>query len=262
MIVFFHELKRGRIAFAIWTGVIAFMVIVCMALFPEMKEQMAGINDLFANMGSFTAAFGMDVVSFGEVMGFYAIECGNILGLGGAFYAALLGITALAKEEKEHTAEFLLTHPVTRFSVACQKLAAVFAQLLVMNLLVVAVALVSFRMIGEPLKIEEFLLLHGAFLVMQLEIAGICFGISAFVKGSGLGLGLGLAAVLYFLNIIANISDQAKVLRFITPFAYAEASKIVADARIDMELLGIGVLYGMIAVIVGIGYYRRKDIAV
>ncbi len=262
MIVFFHELKRGRIAFAIWTGVIAFMVIVCMALFPEMKEQMAGINDLFANMGSFTAAFGMDVVSFGEVMGFYAIECGNILGLGGAFYAALLGITALAKEEKEHTAEFLLTHPVTRFSVACQKLAAVFAQLLVMNLLVVAVALVSFRMIGEPLKTEEFLLLHGAFLVMQLEIAGICFGISAFVKGSGLGLGLGLAAVLYFLNIIANISDQAKVLRFITPFAYAEASKIVADARIDMELLGIGVLYGMIAVIVGIGYYRRKDIAV
>lgn len=262
MIVFFHELKRGRIAFAIWTGVIAFMVIVCMALFPEMKEQMAGINDLFANMGSFTAAFGMDVVSFGEVMGFYAIECGNILGLGGAFYAALLGITALEKEEKEHTAEFLLTHPVTRFSVACQKLAAVFAQLLVMNLLVVAVALVSFRMIGEPLKTEEFLLLHGAFLVMQLEIAGICFGISAFVKGSGLGLGLGLAAVLYFLNIIANISDQAKVLRFITPFAYAEASKIVADARIDMELLGIGVLYGMIAVIVGIGYYRRKDIAV
>lgn len=262
MIVFFHELKRGRIAFAIWTGVIAFMVIVCMALFPEMKEQMAGINDLFANMGSFTAAFGMDVVSFGEVMGFYAIECGNILGLGGAFYAALLGITALAKEEKEHTAEFLLTHPVPRFSVACQKLAAVFAQLLVMNLLVVAVALVSFRMIGEPLKTEEFLLLHGAFLVMQLEIAGICFGISAFVKGSGLGLGLGLAAVLYFLNIIANISDQAKVLRFITPFAYAEASKIVADARIDMELLGIGVLYGMIAVIVGIGYYRRKDIAV
>lgn len=262
MIIFFHELKRGRMAFTIWTGVIAFMIMICMALYPEMKDQMAGLNTLFANMGSFTAAFGMDVVSFGEVMGFYAIECGNILGLGGAFYAALLGITALAKEEKEHTAEFLLTHPVTRFSVACQKLTAIFVQIFAMNLLAAGVAWGSFTIIGETLKTEEFLLLHGAFLVMQMEIAALCFGISAFIRSSGLGLGLGLAAVLYFFNLIANISDQAGILRYITPFAYAEASGIVADCRIDMGLLGLGVLYGVLALVIGIWYYRGKDIAV
>ncbi len=261
MIIFSHELRRGRIAFALWTGIIAFMIIVCMALYPEMKEQMSGINDLFANLGSFTAAFGMDQISFGEAMGFYAVECGNILGLGGAFYAALMGITSLAKEEKEHTAEFLLTHPVSRLSVAGQKLAAVFVQILGMNLIAAAVAFGSFQMLGETLKTQEFFLTHAAFLVMQLEIAGICFGISAFIKSSGLGLGLGLAAVFYFLNIIANISDQARILRFITPFAYGEASGIVADARIDMGLLGLGVLYGLAAVLIGIWYYGHKDIA-
>lgn len=262
MTIFFHEWKRGRAAFAIWTGVIAFMIIVCMALYPEMKEQMAGVNSLFANMGSFTAAFGMDLVSFGEVMGFYAIECGNILGLGGAFYAALLGIAALAKEEKEHTAEFLLTHPVTRISVAGQKLAAVFVQILVMNLLVTAVAALSFQMIGEPVQTEEFLLLHGAFLVMQLEIAGICFGISAFLRSSGLGIGIGMAAVMYFLNIISNISDKAGMLRYITPFAYAEASDIVAKCSIDKGLMGLGILYAGAALAAGMVHYRKKDIAV
>lgn len=262
MTIFFHELRRGRAAFAVWTGVIAFMIIICMALFPEMKEQMAGVNALFANMGSFTAAFGMDQVSFGEVMGFYAIECGNILGLGGAFYAALLGISALAKEEKEHTAEFLLAHPITRFSVIMQKLSAVFVQLLVMNLLIAAVAAVSFQMIGESMKTEEFLLLHGAFLVMQLEIAGICFGISAYIRSSGLGIGLGLAAVMYFLNIIANISDQADILRYVTPFAYAEASDIVAECSIDGRLMGLGILYMAAALTAGVVYYRKKDIAV
>lgn len=262
MTIFIHELRRGRAAFAIWTGVIAFMVIICMVLFPEMKEQMSGMKDLFANMGSFTAAFGMDQVSFGEVMGFYAIECGNILGLGGAFYGALLGITALAKEEKEHTAEFLLTHPVTRLSVMGQKLAAVGVQILVLNLLITAVAAASFWAIGESIKTEEFLLLHGAFLIMQLEIAGICFGISAFLKSSGLGIGLGFAAVMYFLNIIANIGEQAEALKYITPFAYAEASDIVAECSMNGKLMGLGIFYTAVVLAVGLLYYRKKDIAV
>ena len=50
---------------------------------------MDSVSDMFSSMGSFTAAFGMDKISFGNVMGFYGIECGNILGLGGAFFAGL-----------------------------------------------------------------------------------------------------------------------------------------------------------------------------
>lgn len=262
MTIFFHELRRGRVAFWIWTGVIAFMVIICMALYPEMKEQMAGVNALFANMGSFTAAFGMDQVSFGEAMGFYAIECGNILGLGGAFYAALLGIDALAKEEKEHTAEFLLTHPVTRLAVIGRKIGAIVVQIILMNFIVAGVAAASFVVIGETIRTEEFVLLHIAFLVMQLEIAALCFGISAYLKGSGLGIGLGIATVFYFLNIIANISEKADILRYITPFSYAEASDIVANCRIDGKYMILGILYALLALLAGTGYYKKKDIAV
>lgn len=260
MTIFNHEIRRGKTAFLIWTGVIAFMIIICMALYPEMKEQMRGINALFANMGGFTAAFGMDKISFGEAMGFYAIECGNILGLGGAFYAALLGIAALAKEEKERTAEFLLSHPVSRFSVIMEKWLAIVVQLLVMNGIVTAVAALSFCVIGEDIQFPEFLLLHLAFLVLQLEIAAVCFGISAFLRSNGLGAGLGLATILYFLNLISNISEQAKVFDYITPFAYAEASEIVSNGRIDGTLLALGVLYGIIGVVAGTIYYSRKDI--
>lgn len=260
MTIFNHEIRRGKTAFLIWTGVIAFMIILCMALYPEMKEQMRGINALFANMGGFTAAFGMDKISFGEAMGFYAIECGNILGLGGAFYAALLGIAALAKEEKERTAEFLLSHPVSRFSVIMEKWLAIVVQLLVMNGIVTAVAALSFCVIGEDIQFPEFLLLHLAFLVLQLEIAAVCFGISAFLRSNGLGAGLGLATILYFLNLISNISEQAKVFDYITPFAYAEASEIVSNGRIDGTLLALGVLYGIIGVVAGTIYYSRKDI--
>ena len=57
-------------------------------------------------------------------MGFYGTECGNILGLGGAFFAAITGMSLLAGEEGGHTAEFLLTHPLGRTRIAGEKLAA------------------------------------------------------------------------------------------------------------------------------------------
>ena len=107
-----HELKQGKIAFAIWTTSIAFLLVVCVFLFPDIKGEMESVGDIFASMGSFTDAFGMDRLNFGTLIGFYAIECGNVLGLGGAFFASLIAVSALSKEEKDKTAEFLLTHPM------------------------------------------------------------------------------------------------------------------------------------------------------
>lgn len=261
MTIYIKELKQSFKAICIWTASIAFMMLVCILLFPEMKGEMDSVSDVFANMGGFTAAFGMDKLSFGELMGFYGIECGNIIGLGGGFFAALVGISALANEEKERTAEFLLTHPVSRFSVVTQKLLSVITQVILLNLVVVGVSLISAAAIGEKLEMKEFIILHTAYLIMQLEISCICFGISAFIKRGSIGIGLGLALALYFLNIVCNISEQADFLRYITPYAYAEASNIISDAKLDIVLIVIGSVIAAVGAAAGYFRYLRKDIA-
>ena len=83
MTIMKHELRQGKTSFLIWTSSIGFLLSVCVFLFPEMKGEMEGVSDVFASMGSFTAAFGMDRLNFGTLIGYYAIECGNVLGLGG-----------------------------------------------------------------------------------------------------------------------------------------------------------------------------------
>lgn len=261
MTIFIHELKRNRIGLAVWTGAIAFMILICLLLFPEMKGEMESVSDVFSSMGSFTAAFGMHKVSFGEIMGFYGIECGNILGLGGAFFAALLGISALAGEEKKRTAEFLLTHPIGRKRVILEKLLAVTVQILLLNSITAAVSLLSFAAIGEEPAIKEFFLLHGAYLMLQLHLAGICFGISAFIRGRSAGIGIGLAAVMYFLNIIANISEKADFLKTITPFGYADSADIISSAEIDITLALLCTVYAAGFTAAGFYHYCRKDIA-
>ena len=128
-----HELRQGRTAFLLWTGSIGFLLAVCIFLFPEMKGQMDSVSSLFSSMGAFTAAFGMDRLNFGTLIGYYAIECGNVLGLGGAFYASLCAVSMLSKEEKDRTAEFLLTHPVSRTRMISEKLLSVLIRITALN---------------------------------------------------------------------------------------------------------------------------------
>ena len=77
-----------------------------------------------SNMGSFSDAFGMNNLSFAHFTDYFSIECGNVMGLGGAVFAAITGVLMLSKEEKEHTAEFLFTHPLSRSRIVLEKLLA------------------------------------------------------------------------------------------------------------------------------------------
>lgn len=255
-----HELRQGRISFLIWTASVGFLLAVCVFLYPEMKGQMEDVGDVFSSMGSFSDAFGMDRLNFGTLLGFYAIECGNVLGLGGAFFAALCGAGILSKEEKDRTAEFLLTHPVSRARIVTEKLATVYAQIVAMNLIIYGISLGSIAAIREPVPWKELNLLHLAYFLLQAELAGICFGISAFVRRGSAGIGLGIAAGMYFLNLVANIAQAAEFLKYVTPFGYAEGADIIEKGCLDGTLVAIGLAFGAIGIGAAYGKYCRKDI--
>ena len=255
-----HELKQGKILFMIWTAAIGFLLVICVFLFPEMKGQMDRVNDVFASMGSFTEAFGMDRLNFGSLVGFYAVECGNVLGLGGAFYAALCAAGILSKEEKDKTAEFLLTHPVSRKRIITEKLVAVLLQITAMNIIIYAVAVGSIAAVGEEIPLKEISLLHLAYYLLQIELAGICFGISAFLRKGSAGAGLGIAAMMYFLNLIANIADVAELLKYITPFGYCDGADIVTNGRLDGGMVASGAGIGIGGIMIAYLKYTKKDI--
>ena len=255
-----HELKQSRISLIVWTLSIASLLAVCVFLYPSMKNEMDAVSEMFSSMGSFTAAFGMDKVSFGTLTGFYVVECGNIVGLGGAFFAALCGISVLAKEEKEHTAEFLMTHPVSRWRVVTDKLIAVIFQLVILNVAVYLTAVVSIALIGEDIPWKELNLLHLAYFFLQVEPATGCFGISAFLRRSGMGIGLGIAMLFYFLNLVANITEEAAFLKYITPFGYAEGADIVNSLSVNGEMLAVGVAFTVAGIVISYVKYCKKDL--
>lgn len=63
-----------------------------------------------------------------------------------------------------------------------------------MNLIVYAISVCSIAAIGEEIPWKEISLMHLAYYLLQIELAGICFGISAFLRKDSAGVGLGIAA--------------------------------------------------------------------
>lgn len=244
----------------IWSVVIGGMLMLCLLLYPELGKEAKAMEEVVKNMGGFTAAFGMDRLSYGDLMGFYGIYGGCMLGIGGIFFSAVLGTGMLAKEEKEHTAEFLLTHPAGRGKVFAEKFAAMLAQMLMLNLFVILFSIVSFGIIGEKPDWETFLLFHAAQVLMQLEILCICYGVSAFLKRGSVSVGIGAAALLYFLGVFGNITEKAEAVRYITPYAYADAADIIPDAALDGKLIALGMAYAVMGIGIGYRHYIRKDI--
>ena len=261
MTIFLHELKLNKIALIIWSAAISFMLGICVIIYPEMSSQMGEISEMFADMGAFTTAFGMDQLNFGEFMGYFGIECGNVLGLGGALFAAIVGASALAKEEKDHTAEFLLTHPLSRTRIISEKLAAALAQILILNAAVIGVIFACIGAVGVEFEAKTLLLTFLAYLLLQIEIAAITFGISAFLRRGELGIGLGLAFVFYFMNILSNLTEELEFVKFITPFSYADGAHIIPEGSIEIKYLAVGIVIAAVGIAAAYLKYNKKDIA-
>ena len=260
MTLFKHEMRVNKWQYIIWSLAVASMLGISLLIYPEMKSQMNELTDMFSQMGAFTEAFGMDKLNFGEFMGYFATECGNTIGLGGGIFAALVGVTALYKEESNGTAEFLLAHPISRSRIVLEKLSAVIAQMLIFVSASALVSISAAAAIVETYEPKIMLLIFLAQLILQTEIALICFAVSSLVRRGGIGIGIGLSALFYFMNILSNITESLEFLKFITPYGYADNARIVSEGNIDAVKLLIGAAIAMICVIFTVYRYNKKEI--
>ena len=262
MTLYKHELKMNRVSFLIWlVGVLA-MSAGCIFLFPLIDDSMADMSEAFASMGGFSAAFGMDRLASTTLEGFFGTEIGTIFALGGGMYAALLGITALSKEESGHTAEFLHTLTLGRCGIVTGKLLAILTCIALFDLTALGVFIGSAAIIGETLSLKCLVGYILAQFAAQTELASVCLAVSAYSRRSSLGVGLGIALVLYVLDIVARITEQADFLRYITPFSFSNATDVfVNKGAIDTVPLCIGIGVTVISIAAAYLIYRKRDIA-
>ncbi|MBQ7774402.1 MAG: ABC transporter permease subunit [Lachnospiraceae bacterium] len=260
MTLFRHEWKMNYKSLLIWAICVGICCGGCILLFESVAESMEDMAETFAQMGGFSAAFGMDKVSIATIDGFYAAEISIIFSLGGAMFAAMTGAVLLSKEEEGHTAEFLHTLPVGRGYIFGWKYGALLALIVMFNVIGIAFDLAGFLCIGQEIPQREYLLYHFMSLVMQIEIGSICFFVSAVCKRKQLGLALGLAVLLYIVDIMVHIVPDLESIKWITPYYFANAADIFSSGEPQWGLMMAGAFISVLAVLAGGIVYRTRDI--
>ncbi len=262
MIFFKHECKINIKSLLIWSMAVACFTFIMLLVYPSMGDELGEMTDMFANMGTFSSMFNMETLNMGSVMGFYGIEVGVVLSLGGAMFAAILGTGLLAKEEANHTTEFIYVTPNDRKYFITQKLLAMTTLIVVFDIICLITSLCSFLIIGEDVEWNKLLLFHLAQLLMHLQLGAICFGVSSFMKKLNVGIGIGISMGLYFLHLLGNITSSVEKVHYITPFYYCDAATVYKDTSIPIANLLIGVGLAIAAIVTAYVKYTRKDLSI
>ena len=97
--------------------------------------------------------------------------------------------------------------------------------------------------------------------VMNMEVAGICFGLSSLAGKNRMGLGLGLALLFYAYDVMGRVIPDLKDYLFVGPYSYANAAEIFTGEDTPVKALILAVLILVIGVAFGFYNFNRRDLA-
>lgn len=165
------------------------------------------------------------------------------------------------KEEEGHTGEFLYSLPVSKGKVVRVKWYAVVTQILLFNVICVSMYMLGSLVLGETLWSEKFFLYHIMQFGMQVEIAAVCYAVSACMNKNRLGLGLGIVLLFYTFDMIARVVPDMSDYKIISPFSYANAADLLSGGEILISAVMLGLVVFLISVSLTYILYTKKDLA-
>lgn len=256
-----HELKSNRKNLILWSLIIGGLGFACILLYAGMEDSISEVAESFSQMGAFSDAFGMSTLSLATLSGYFATEIGTIHSLGSGMFAASVATVILSKEEDGHTGEFLYALPVSRVKIVLTKLLFVLFNIIMLNAVCALLYSLGFIILNEEMAWKVFFLYMGMQTLMNIEVAAICFFISAISRKNKLGAGLGVALLLYAYDIMARILPDLKDTAFLSPYSYANSTDIFSGCDIDIAALLVGLSITIILLFASHLIYSKRDLA-
>lgn len=262
MNVFFHELNAYRKTTIIWTLSLVGVMALFMSVFPtiakdieEYKKVLEGFPDAVKQ------ALGLQVETFGSVLGFYSYVFVYI-SLCGAIQAMNFGTGIVSKEVREKTADFLLTKPITRKAILTAKISAAFTSILFTSIVyIIASWLVVAVVATDEYSSKAFLLISISLFLLQVIFLAIGILFSVFLPKikSVLTVSLGTVFAFFIIGMLSSSSvDEFK--RYLSPFKYFDSYYIIKHTSYEGAFLAVGLGIVLFALIASYIHYVKKDI--
>ena len=189
---------------------------------------------------------------------------GVVVGVLLIVFSISVGTRIIAGEEEAGVLDLTLSHPVSRRSLALQRVAAHVVALLV----VVSVFWLAMLVVAGPAQFDS--IPAGRLAAMHLHLAafGLLFGSVAFAVGAAtgrraaaLGAASGVAVLGYAASGIIPQVEGLEWVRDYSPFTWLTGSEPLVNG---VDPAHLGILLGLSALLVAVGtvVFERRDLAV
>jgi ABC-2 type transport system permease protein len=262
MNIFFHELKAYRKSTMIWTCSLMGIVIFFLLMFPSISRDYLEFSKVLEGYPEgVRKALGLELESFGTILGFYSYIFLYIT-LCGSIQAMILGTSIVSKEMREKTTDFLLTKPVTRTKVLTSKLLAGVTSLVITNVFYFATVYIMAGQVTEAAFSSKLLFLVSItlfFLQLIFLTVGILISVIFSKLKAVLSVSLGTVFAFFVIGMVVS-SDSSQAKRYLSPFKYFDPKYIIAHSKFEFAYLFVTVGIILVSIIVSYFIYTKKDV--
>ncbi len=261
MNIFIRELKANLKSLLIWCGAQFFIIFAGMVKYSGFSKSDVDINALFKDLPQgLKAVFGVGELDLTQIEGFYSIFFLFFMLLA-AIHAAMIGAVIISKEERDHSADFLFSKPVSRRRIITAKLLAGLFNILVFNLVTLfsSFYFISLYNDGDPLA-GKVTILMAALLIFQLLFLFMGSALGAILKTTrqATSLATGILLGTFFISIAIDMDNRLDFLKYITPFKYFEADSLMFGGHLQLvSLVLCAILIGLGLVLTYTRFCRR-----
>lgn len=262
MNIYLHEIKanlKSSLSYLIGMIVLSAFYVSFYQLFTKeasvFKQMLEGFPP------AFQSAFGVDLKNIMAPMGYYAFVLFYII-LIAAIQGMNLGVSILSKEEREKTADFLMTRPASRTRVLVSKLLAASSIILVSNIVFyLASYIAAGLLINDKFSLTIFTLLHLTVYIVEMIFFSIGFLIGVFLKRIKSTISITMAVVFGFFAIGAfAVNASSDKMRYLSPFKYFDTAYILKNQSLEVSYLITGIVLCLVCLGASWIIYVKKDI--
>jgi len=238
------EIRRTRMGLIVWCAATACLAGMGMLEYPVIGTHADLVGQsltLIPKLGQIV--FGVYGPSLNDPLGYFAVMaywCGLII----FTHAMYAGASAVAKENRDGTAEYLFTMPCGRREIVWAKILAVLFNIFIMGIVNTVVNVMSMTAItSEPAVYGSVLLACLGMFFMQCLIAALGLLCSSLFKTyrTGVMLAAAVLVISYCLMFAVQYYDMP-ALNYISPLAFFGAWDVAEN--------GISLIYVLLAAVV------------
>jgi len=264
MNIFWFEFRMYRKSIIIWSLAIPFFIFMYMSFFPMMASTNGDIDVLMEQMPQALIDF-MGIhpdLPMSTITGYFSLTF-SLIHIPIAINASNYGFHMLSVEERELTADFLLSKPIKRSKILVSKFLAALLSLTIINAVISIasiIAIYSFKGSAD-FEIIPVLYLLSSIILFQLFFMSIGMLISVSLKKieSVLSFSMALSFGLYIISTLKSMLGIT-FMGFLSPFSYFSPAEMLIEEKYNLILTLVCISIIIISITMTYFLYLKRNI--